>query len=31
LQSGLLSQYALVLVIGTAVLVWFYVVVRLGS
>jgi NADH-quinone oxidoreductase subunit L len=31
LQSGLLSQYALVLAIGMAVLVWFYVVVRLGS
>ena len=31
LQTGLVSQYALVLAIGTAVLVWFYIVVRLGS
>jgi NADH-quinone oxidoreductase subunit L len=31
LQTGLVSQYALVLVIGTAVLVGFYVFVRLGS
>jgi NADH-quinone oxidoreductase subunit L len=31
LQTGVVSQYALVLVIGTAVLVWFYIVVRLGS
>ncbi|MCZ6506686.1 MAG: NADH-quinone oxidoreductase subunit L [Acidobacteria bacterium] len=31
LQTGLVSQYALVLAIGTAVLVGFYYVVRLGS
>jgi len=31
LQTGLVSQYALVLAIGTAVLVWFYIAVRLGS
>ena len=31
LQTGLVSQYALVVAIGTAVLVWFYIVVRLGG
>ncbi len=29
LQTGFVSQYALVVAIGTAVLIWFYVVVRL--